>query len=182
MTQPEPDRFVFRPIGVIRTPYAEPAGTPIQGALAAEVPGTVEVDPALADGLADLDGFSHVILLYAFHRSEGFALTVTPYLDDEQRGLFATRAPRRPNPIGLTVVRLRSVEGTTLHVAGVDMLDGTPLLDIKPYTPTFDAPPDPMNGWMATHLDARARGATVRDVADERFHGEAERKRDSSSA
>lgn len=144
----------FQPIGVIRTPHDKKEGMPIQPSGAAGIHGTVEVAPEFAEGLADLDGFSHVILVYQFDRSEGFDLTVVPFLDTVPRGLFATRAPRRPNPIGLSVVRLEKVEGRTLHVEGVDVLDGTPLLDIKPYVPEFDAPPADRTGWLDDAADA----------------------------
>ncbi|GAB6186871.1 tRNA (N6-threonylcarbamoyladenosine(37)-N6)-methyltransferase TrmO [Thermopirellula anaerolimosa] len=143
----------MQPIGVIRTPYTDPAGMPIQPTGAAGVGGTVDVFPEYQPGLKDLEGFSHIILLYLFHRSEGFALQVVPFLDVEPRGLFATRAPRRPNPIGLSIVELVRVEGPRLLVRNVDMLDGTPLLDIKPYVPEFDAPKDVRIGWMATAAD-----------------------------
>ncbi len=164
------DEFVYRPIGTIHTPFAEPEGTPIQGALAPDSVGTVEVKPQFAAGLADLDGFSHVLLIYAFHRSQGYRMRVKPYLDDEERGLFATRAPRRPNAIGTTVVRLERVERRTLHVTGVDMLDGTPLLDIKPYAPDFDERENVRYGWLEPRLEAHRRGEAVRRTADGRFH------------
>lgn len=136
------------PIGIIRTPFVDPAGMPIQPSGAAGVQGTVELRPELAPGLRDLDGFSHVILLYRFHRSEGYDLEVVPFLDGAPHGLFATRAPRRPNPIGLSVVRLERVEGNVLHIEGADVLDGTPLLDLKPYVPAFDAPGPCRTGWL----------------------------------
>ena len=129
------DAYTFRPIGVIRTDFKEPSDAPRQGALAPDAKGIVELDPRLADGLATLEGSSHVVLLFAFHRSVGYELQVTTRRSGRIRGLFATRAPRRPNPIGLTVVKLDRVEGTRLHVSGVDMVDGTPLLDIKPHAP-----------------------------------------------
>ncbi|MBW1879206.1 MAG: tRNA (N6-threonylcarbamoyladenosine(37)-N6)-methyltransferase TrmO [Deltaproteobacteria bacterium] len=168
------NEFVVRPIGVIHTPFEGAEGTPIQGAFSGDAEGTVEVAAEYADGLSDLEGFSHVILLFAFHRSRGYALRVTPYLDDVLRGVFATRAPRRPNPIGLTVVKLVAVEGHTLRVAGVDMLDGTPLLDIKPYVPALDPRGEVTCGWLETRLEAARRGAPLRTVADERFHLDAE--------
>ena len=148
--------IAYAPIGVIHTPFAEPAGMPIQPAGAAGVRGTVEVFEEFRAGLADLDGFSHLILLYHFHRSAGFDLKATPFLDAQPRGLFATRAPRRPNPIGLSVVALEKVDGNVLHVQNVDMLDGTPLLDIKPYVPQFDAAQDVRTGWIAKSGDAVA--------------------------
>jgi len=155
-----------RPIGVIRSPFSEPAGMPIQPSGAAGVEGRVDILPEYAGGLQDLEGFSHVVLLYLFHRSEGFDLKVVPFLDTEPRGLFATRAPRRPNPIGLSVVRLLRVEGMVLEIEGVDVLDGTPLLDIKPYVPAFDQPTDCRVGWLA-NAGARVRGRR----SDDRFSG-----------
>jgi tRNA-Thr(GGU) m(6)t(6)A37 methyltransferase TsaA len=138
----------MRPIGVIRTPFIDLEGMPIQPAGADGVKGTVEVEPHLAEGLKDLDGFSHIILLYAFHRSVGYAKVVVPFMDSEPRGVFATRAPRRPNPIGLSVVKLLSVDGCLLHVENIDVLDGTPLLDIKPHVPGF-TPGGPVRiGWL----------------------------------
>jgi tRNA-Thr(GGU) m(6)t(6)A37 methyltransferase TsaA len=139
----------FKPIGTIRTPFTGTEGMPIQPAGAAGVMCRVEVFPEYADGLQDLDGFSHVILLYRFHRSRGFELRVVPFMDTEARGVFATRAPRRPNPIGMSVVRLEKLEGRVLHVEGVDVLDGTPLLDIKPYVPEFDSQQDARTGWLS---------------------------------
>ena len=157
------------PIGTIHTPFTEVSGSPVQGAMARTAVGEVQVDPRYEAGLADLDGFSHVVLLFAFHVSEGYKLTVTPYLDPDPRGLFATRAPRRPNPIGMTVVRLLSIHGCTLQVLGVDMLDGTPLLDIKPYVPLFDAPEDVKCGWLDPHLE-KLESSDKPPVADDRFH------------
>jgi len=138
----------FEPIGRIRTPFATLGGMPIQPSGAMGIQGTVEVFEDYRGGLKDLDGFSHVILLYHFHRSRGFDLTPIPFLDSVPRGLFATRAPRRPNPIGISVVRLDGIEEGTLHVRNVDILDGTPLLDIKPYVPEFDAREGVRTGWL----------------------------------
>jgi len=140
-------QFDFKPIGTIHSPYAEPAGVPIQGVFADNAEGTVELLPEFAAALADLDGFSHIILLYCFHRSNGYELTCKPFLDTERRGLFATRAPRRPNPIGISVVRLLGIEGRVLRIADIDIVDGTPLLDIKPYIPDFDVRFDTRAGW-----------------------------------
>ena len=175
-----PREIVMRPIGVIRTPFAVQAGTPIQPRFASGVEGTVELDPELAEGLADLDGFSHVILLYAFHASSGFNLRVTPYLDKQERGLFATRAPRRPNPIGLSVVRLLGIEGTRLRVADVDTLDGTPLLDIKPFLPDFDHRPDVSSGWYRQAAEQQRPTGAV--VADSRFEPSASGNDESARA
>ena len=154
----------FRPIGTIHTPFTEKKGMPIQPTAGKGIRGSVELLPEFAPGLKDLDGFSHVILLYAFHRSEGYELEVTPFLDTVKRGVFATRAPRRPNPIGLSVVRLVSVDGRVLTIEDVDMLDGTPLLDVKPFVPVFDQPTDVRFGWLEA---ARARAQQAR--SDERF-------------
>ena len=136
----------MRPIGVIRTPFIEPKGMPIQPAFSRAL-GQVEVFAEYAEGLQDLEAFSHVILIYALHRAEGYALRVKPYLDDVARGLFATRYPYRPNPIGLSTVRLLSRRDDVLEVEGIDVLDGTPLLDIKPYVPDFDGKADARAGW-----------------------------------
>jgi tRNA-Thr(GGU) m(6)t(6)A37 methyltransferase TsaA len=141
--------YTFEPIGQIRSPFTQREQTPIQP-YRSQAAGRVEVLPAYADGLKDLEGFSHIILLYVFHRAApGYDLTVVPFLDDEPKGVFATRYPRRPNPIGLSVVRLAGREGRVLQVDGIDVLDGTPLLDIKPYAPPFDAYPDARSGWLA---------------------------------
>jgi tRNA-Thr(GGU) m(6)t(6)A37 methyltransferase TsaA len=136
----------MHPIGIIRTPFTEKSETPIQ-ASRSQAKGVVEVFPEYADGLQDLEGFSHIILLYAFHESNGYSLLVKPFLDDQLRGLFATRYPARPNPIGLSVVRLVARKNILLQVEGMDMLDGTPLLDIKPYVPDFDVRTGTRTGW-----------------------------------
>jgi tRNA-Thr(GGU) m(6)t(6)A37 methyltransferase TsaA len=156
--------ILMKPIGTIHTPFKEPKGTPIQPRRSGGTEGTVEVFPEYSEGLADLDGFSHVILLYQFHLSEGYCLKVVPFLDDRDRGLFATRAPRRPNPIGLSVVRLEQINDNVLLIKDVDIVDGTPLLDIKPYVPVFDEAADIRTGW----LEAVARRSRSTD-ADDRF-------------
>ncbi len=147
----------LKPIGVIRTPYETAGNIPIQGALFPDTKGTVEVYGEYAEGLADVNGFSHLILLYLFDRSDGYKLKARPFLDDVERGLFSIRAPRRPNPIGFTVVELDSVEGNVLHVRGVDMLNGTPLLDIKPYIPSIDSHPDARTGWVAGKMRGKRK-------------------------
>ena len=140
-----------QPIGVFRTPFKNPGNMPIQPTAARGVVGTIEIRIDLADGLRDLEGFSHVIVLYAFHRQVETRLSVTPFLDDRPHGVFATRAPCRPNPIGLSLLRLVAVKGTILTVEDVDMLDDTPVLDIKPYIPAFDQADAPVRcGWMST--------------------------------
>lgn len=156
--------ILFTPIGIIHSPFTETTGTPIQPRFADGAAGHVEVFEEFAPGLADLDGFSHVHLIYHFHRSTGYSLVVTPYLDDTERGLFATRAPRRPNPIGLSVVRLERVEGRLLHVADLDVIDGTPLLDIKPFNPSVDHRGASSVGWMEGKEFSGRRGR-----ADGRF-------------
>jgi len=143
----------YTPIGTIHSPHREPEGTPIQPPGAEDVQGVVVLDPDYADGLRDLDGFSHIILLYHCHRSGTPSLTVEPFLDQEERGVFATRAPSRPNAIGLSVVTLERIEGNRLFVTGIDILDGTPLLDIKPYVPVFDAKESVVCGWLDERAD-----------------------------
>jgi tRNA-Thr(GGU) m(6)t(6)A37 methyltransferase TsaA len=145
--------IIFWPIGTVHSPFKEPTGTPIQSSAARETPGIVEILPEYREGLQDLAGFSHLILLYHFHLSRGFSLKVKPFLDDTERGVFATRAPARPNPIGLSIVRLERVEGLRLHIRDVDIVDGTPVLDIKPYVPQFDIRTEATSGWLANNLD-----------------------------
>jgi len=128
----------YSPIGVVHSPHRQPSGTPIQPTAAKNVKGIVEILPEYVEGLKDMKGFSHIILLYHFHLSKGYSLLVKPYMDVVERGVFATRAPRRPNPIGLSVVRLDEIDGNRLYVRDVDIVDGTPLLDIKPHVPQFD--------------------------------------------
>ena len=140
--------FTCFPIGVIRSPFKEISGMPIQAKGAEGISGSVELDRKFADGLKDLEGFSHVILIYRFHLSEGYSLEVKPFLDEHYHGVFATRAPRRPNPIGISIVRLVRVERHILHIEDVDVVDGTPLLDIKPYVPEFDVRPADRIGWF----------------------------------
>ena len=144
--------IIYKPIGVIHTPFKEPRGIPIQPQRGRDVTGTVEVFEAYEEALADLAGFSHIILLYHLHLSEGYSLKVTPFLDTELRGLFATRAPRRPNPIGLSVVRLDRIDGCTLRIRDLDMVDGSPLLDIKPYVRPFDPAERLRLGWLEGRL------------------------------
>ncbi len=142
------NELTLHPIGVIHTPHTEPARTPIQPVYAEGIQGEVEVNAAFADGLADLEGFSHIYLVYHFHKAEQEKLLVKPYLEDVSRGVFATRAPCHPNRIGFSVVRLLEVQGNRLLVEDVDMLDGTPLLDIKPYIARFDTRTDVHSGWQ----------------------------------
>jgi tRNA-Thr(GGU) m(6)t(6)A37 methyltransferase TsaA len=158
----DPAEIACTPIGIVHTPFDTTEGMPIQPSRASGIEGTVEVFPEYAGGLADLDGFSHIILLCHFHRARPYRLRVVPFLDDQERGLFATRSPSRPNPIGLSVVRLLGIEGARLTVADVDILDGTPLLDIKPWVDDFDQRRDVRCGWLD---EARRRQAR----SDDRF-------------
>ena len=155
--------IAFRPIGTIYSPYASTADMPIQPRGALGIAGRVEVFSELTEGLKDLSGFSHIYLLYHFHRTTEMRLAVVPFLDSQARGVFATRAPTRPNPLGLSVVRLREVRGNVLIVENVDVLDGTPLLDIKPYVPAFDHWDVEATGWLADKgLQAQATKSDAR--------------------
>jgi len=157
-----PSYAQLTPIGSIRSPFKGPAGTPIQPVFAGEAEGIVEVFPEYAEGLRDLDGFERIWLLYWLDRAPPARLRVVPFRDDVEHGLFATRVPCRPNPIGLSCVRLLRIERNLLTAAGVDILDGTPVLDIKPYVPQFDAFPQSRAGWLA-------KRGNNRTLADHRF-------------
>ncbi|HEX75565.1 MAG TPA: tRNA (N6-threonylcarbamoyladenosine(37)-N6)-methyltransferase TrmO [Dehalococcoidia bacterium] len=142
----------YKPIGIIHSPFKEPHGTPIQPTAARDIEGTVEIFPEYVGGLKDIEGFSHVILIYHFHLSKGWTLEVKPYMDDQLRGVFATRAPARPNPIGMSIVHLNRVEEERLYIRDVDIVDGTPLLDIKPYVSEFDAQEVERTGWLTENV------------------------------
>jgi tRNA (adenine37-N6)-methyltransferase len=144
--------FVMRPIGVIHSPFTVKDQTPIQASRSQAV-GEVEVFPEYVPGLQDLDGFSHIILLYVWHEAQGFDLLVKPFLDNQKHGIFATRYPGRPNQIGISIVKLLTVRDNLLEIEGADMLDNTPLLDIKPYVPDFDIRTATHNGWYETRKD-----------------------------
>ncbi len=155
----------YKSIGVIHTPFKRPIGTPIQPEAARTIEGTVEVFPEYTEGLKDIEGFSHIILLYHFHLAGRYKLVVTPFMDDNSHGVFATRAPSRPNPIGLSVVSLLRVEKNLLYIKAVDIVDGTPLLDIKPFVPRFDVWDRVTGiGWLKANVN---RLPDTRD--DERF-------------
>ncbi len=158
----------YRVIGVIRSPYTEPKGTPIQPKAAEGVKGRIEVFPEFAEGLQDVEGFSHLILLYHFHLAKPGPLRAKPFMDTKERGVFAMRGPRRPNPIGLSIVRLEQIKGTQLSVYDVDIVDGTPLLDIKPYVPAFDVRPAERIGWLTNHVqklpESRDNGRFIDDT------------------
>ncbi len=141
-------RMIYKPIGIIHTPFKDVKGMPIQTVGAKGIQGTIEIETEYADGLKDLEGFSHIFLIYHFHLSLSYSLQVKPFMDDVLHGVFATRAPKRPNPIGISVVRVLRVEGAILHIENVDVIDGTPLLDIKPYVPELDALKAERIGWL----------------------------------
>lgn len=160
-------RVSYRPIGVIKSPHRLPEATPIQPVYAQDYEGKVEIFPEFEEGLRDIEGFSHIYLVYHLHRAEPPRLTVKPFLQDIERGIFATRAPCRPNPIGLSIVQLVRREGRILYVRGIDILDGTPLLDIKPYTRRFDFIQTLRNGWQddvdEATAEQRGRRKTMED-------------------
>lgn len=155
----------FKPIGVIHTPFSKPEGAPIQPSHSAHAKGHIELLPEFRPGLSDLDGFSHIILIYHLHLSKNYKLSVKPFLDTKQRGLFSTRAPKRPNAIGLSVVRLINIEDNILNIEDVDMVDRTPLLDIKPFVPAFEEFENIRIGW----LEGKAHKARETS-ADDRFN------------
>ena len=156
----------YRPIGIIYSPFKTPEGSPIQPSAARDTKGKIEILPEFEEGLQDLAGFSHIILFYHFHLSGKFSLKVIPFLDDQQHGVFATRAPSRPNPLGISVVRLMKIESCDLYIQDVDVIDGTPLLDIKPYVPAFDVHSVDKIGW----IEGKA-GKIDKTVGDGRFSG-----------
>jgi len=153
----------YRPIGVIRSEHVAMEKTPIQPAYARGCKGRVEVLPEFAEGLRDMDGFSHIYLIYHLHRAGPPQLVVKPFVQDAERGVFATRAPCRPNALGLSIVELVRREGNVLHIDYVDILDGTPLLDIKPYIARFDCMETTRNGWQDEVDEETARRRGRRD-------------------
>jgi len=160
--------FRVSPIGYIRTPFVRAEGTPIQSKSSAGTEGVIELNPGLEPATRDLEHFERLWLLYLFHRASEPRLIVRPYLDPVEHGVFATRSPARPNRIGMSVVRLSRVEGLHLYVTDVDMLDGTPLLDIKPYVPAFDHFTVSQVGWYAGKSPEGV-------VADSRFESDDKR-------
>ena len=142
----------YKPIGFIHTPFKEPKGVPIQPVAGEDIEGKVEILPDYIEGLKDLEGFSHIILIYHLHLSKKPSLLVKPYMDEKLRGVFATRAPSRPNPIGLSIVRLVKIKGNMVYIKDVDIVDGTPLLDIKPYVPEFDLREVNRIGWLEKNI------------------------------
>jgi len=141
--------YRIKPIGIIHTSHNTKEETPVQGVFQSDAAGTVEVFPEFAEGLKDIELFSHIVLLYHFDRAGKVELVRKPFLDDNPHGIFATRHPCRPNGLGISTVRLLGREGNFLRVSGIDVLDGTPLIDLKPYIPRFDSFPDAAEGWFA---------------------------------
>ncbi|MCD6117857.1 tRNA (N6-threonylcarbamoyladenosine(37)-N6)-methyltransferase TrmO [bacterium] len=158
------NEIIYKPIGVVHSPFKKPKGTPIQPAGAEKVDGTIEIFPEYTDGLKDLEDFSHIILIYHFNLSKDFSLIVKPFMDDDAHGVFAMRGSSRPNPIGISVVRLIGIKKNILHIQDVDIVDGTPLLDIKPYVPGFDIREVDKIGWLEKNI---RKLSTTKD--DERF-------------
>lgn len=152
-----PREILYHAIGIIHSEHLHPEKTPIQPVYAGGCRGQAEIYPQYIEGLRDLEGFSHIYLIYHFHRAEPMRLLVKPYLQDELRGIFATRAPCRPNPIGFSIVRLTGRQGNILLLEDVDILDQTPLLDIKPYTAKFDRIEECRSGWQDKVSDQLAR-------------------------
>jgi tRNA-Thr(GGU) m(6)t(6)A37 methyltransferase TsaA len=146
------EQITYQPIGYVRSPHKDPKGTPIQPTAALGIKGQVEILPPYVEGLQDLEGFSYLILLYHFDRVRAMKLKVKPFLDNQMRGVFSTRAPVRPNPIGLSIVRLTGIAGNILNIEDVDILDGTPLLDVKPYVDKFDTRVSGHQGWLDSNL------------------------------
>jgi tRNA-Thr(GGU) m(6)t(6)A37 methyltransferase TsaA len=160
------NEIVYTPIGIIHSPFERPEGTPIQSAASSDTEGTVELREEYIEGLEDLGGFSHICLIYHFHMSRKPKMRQKPYMDDRERGVFATRSPSRPNSIGLSIVELVEIKGSMIRIKGVDIVDGTPLLDIKPYVPRFDDRDNVKIGWLASKI------GKLKDTTDDgRFTG-----------
>ena len=155
---------VYEPVGYFRSPFSDVKGMPIQPVGGLEIEGIIEILPQFQKGLLDLEGFSHVIVLSHLHQIKGYDLVVKPFLDNVDHGIFATRSPKRPNPIGLSVMRLKSVSQTSIIVAGIDVLDGTPVLDVKPYVADFDQCDASRFGWF----EGKSSNAT-HHLSDDRF-------------
>jgi len=157
--------ITIHPIGIIHTPHKNIKNMPIQPIAASGVKGSIELLPEYAPGLKDLEGFSHITLIYRFHKIEGFELEVIPFMDTEKRGIFSCKAPKRPNAIGLSTVKLISVDKNIIHIEQADMLDGTPLIDIKPFYPKYDNRENVTIGWLEKNKNI----AIEKMIADERF-------------
>lgn len=154
----------FQAIGTIHSPFKHPKGTPVQPPGAEGIKGKIILNSDYIEGLKDLEGFSHIITLYYFHKSGNFSLKVKPFMDDTPHGVFATRASARPNPIGFSILKLVQIENNILYVSDVEIIDGTPLLDIKPYVPAFDARKNVRVGWLEKNMQKLSDA-----VNDERF-------------
>lgn len=158
--------IVFHSIGTIRSPHGKLSEIPIQPVFAEGIEGQVIVHEEYVEGLSDLEGFSHIYLFYHFHRSEKSPMYVKPYLSNEKRGIFATRAPHRPNKLGMSLVRLDRIEKNTLYVKDIDILDGTTLLDIKPYIERFDYRNEVRSGWQDDISDSKASKEGLRNYKE----------------
>ncbi|HII96008.1 MAG TPA: tRNA (N6-threonylcarbamoyladenosine(37)-N6)-methyltransferase TrmO [Candidatus Methanofastidiosum sp.] len=155
-------KICYTPIGIVHSEFKEKTNVPIQSVFSNNK-GVIEIFPEFSDGLKDIGGFSHIFLIYHFHLSKGFSLKVTPFLDDVERGIFSTRAPKRPNNIGLSILKIEGVEGNKIMVSGIDIIDKTPVLDIKPYVSHFDYRPDVKDGWATNKVENKEY------VSDNRF-------------
>lgn len=156
--------IIFKPIGYLVTPFETPDEMPIQPCSKIASAGHAVIAEKYLAGLKDLESFSHVLLIYHFHKITKVAMLVRPFLDQEERGVFATRAPVRPNAIGVSIAKLIRIEGNKLYFQNLDMLNGTPLLDIKPYVPEFDRPENPTSGWLNAVKDPSAGASDQRFV------------------
>lgn len=160
-------QICYKPIGIIYTPFITPENIPVQNIGANGIKATIKIFAEFVSGLKDLEGFSHIILLYHLHLVEHFSLTVKPFLDDIEHGVFSTRSPVRPNPIGLTVVKLNEIKGNILYIENVDMVDGTPLIDIKPFVPAIDNMEVIKIGWLTGKVEQ-----FIHKKSDKRFSKE----------
>ncbi|MHC1631849.1 MAG: tRNA (N6-threonylcarbamoyladenosine(37)-N6)-methyltransferase TrmO [Methanotrichaceae archaeon] len=146
------EKITYKPIGIVHTNIKSLADAPIQAIYGEERKGQIELFPEYEEGLNDLENFSHIILIFHFHLSEGYSLLQKPFLDDTPRGVFAIRSPRRPNSIGLSIAKLEKMKGNLIDISGVDIVDSTPLLDIKPFIPKFDTRENAKTGWIKNKL------------------------------
>ena len=161
------NQIKYAPIGTIHSPFNEPEGMPIQPSAGQGIRGHILIKDEFVEGLDDLEGFSHIYLLYHLHLADSYRLKVIPFLDDKLRGVFSTRAPRRPNPIGMSVVKLIHIEGNRLDIENLDIVDGTPLLDIKPYVPEMEEASHIKIGWLSGHVkDIKSRKSDRRFTED----------------
>ncbi|MDY1591710.1 MAG: tRNA (N6-threonylcarbamoyladenosine(37)-N6)-methyltransferase TrmO [Methanofastidiosum sp.] len=147
-------KICYSPIGIVHSEFKEKINVPIQSVFSNKK-GIIEIFPQFSDGLKDLDGFSHIFLIYHFHLSKGFTLKVKPFLDDVERGIFSTRAPKRPNSIGLSILSIERIENNIVYVSDIDIIDNTPVLDIKPYIPDFDLRQNVKDGWFSNKINRK---------------------------